>query len=527
MSFLKSLFNKKDLQNKSMPINILDSSELFDLSSSLEKNKKNIEMLFKDCDDFIVRCFQINHKSNALVCYYDSLTSSDQINRYVLEKLMLKSDKNITINNAKKILARFIPVYDVKNTKDTKELILSLYDGDCVVLIDGLSEAMIINVSETKGRLVTEPLVEVSSIGPQEGFVEDVQLNLTLLRKRVKTAKLKVERSVLGRVCKNHIMVAYIDGIVKKNLVDELKMRISHIDTDGFIDSGHLRRFLNENKFSPFPQEIMTERPDRCVNYLLEGRIVVFVDGSPFALIYPSVFIDILKTADEAYIDYYMATFLRVMRFAALGLSTLGSALYIALTVFNPGMIPTELLITIVSSRADIPFPAIFEALLMELTFELLREANTRVPKPIGPSISIVGGLVIGQSVVEAGIASQPMIIIVALTSISSFAVPGFTTGSKLRLLRFFFMFASSALGMYGIISLLLLLLVHMASLRSLGVPYLSPLAPLNIRDIYNNLMHAPATLQKYRPSFLEVQNPVHTSKSSEHIIPKNIGGTE
>lgn len=527
MSLLKRFLNKKGMPDEVTDIRI-DSSELFDLSSSLEENRKNISKLFIKCDDFFIRDFKIDQTKKAFACYLDSISSSEQINRFVLEKLMfIQSNEGISLSKTKKILDKYIPVNGVKSTDDIKEVLMGIYNGNCIVLIDGLREAIIVNVRESKGRQVTEPQIEVSAIGPQEGFVEDVHLNLTLIRKRIKTAKLKIERTILGRISKSTIIIAYMDGTVKQNLVDEIKSRIKRIDTDGLIDSGHIRRFINENKYTPFPQEILTERPDRCVNYLLEGRIVVLLDGSPFALIYPSVFIDIIKTADEAYINYYMAMFLRMLRVSALALSTLGSSLYIALTVFNPGMIPTQLLITIVSSRANIPFPAIVEALLMELTFELLREANIRIPKPIGPSISIVGGLVIGQSVVDAGIASQAMIIVVALTSITSFAVPGYTTNSALRYLRFPFILAASFLGIYGIISLLVFLLAHMASLRSLGVPYLSPLAPLNLKDIYNTLFHAPASSQIYRPSFLETQNPVHTSKSGKHIIPKKKGGSQ
>jgi len=363
-------------------------------------------------------------------------------------------------------------------------------------------------------------LIEVSAIGPQEGFVEDLYLNLALVRKRIKTSKFKIEYLTKGRITKNTFAIMYIEGIANPIFVKELKERINRIDTDGFIDSGHLRRFLSDNKFTPFPQEIITERPDRCVNHLLEGRVVVMLDGSAFALIYPSVFIDIIKSADEAYMSYYMAMFLLILRFVAFLISTFGAALYIALTVFNPGMIPTQLLITIASSRAGVPFPAFLEAFIMEFTFEILREANIRIPKPIGPSISIVGGLVIGQSVVQAGIVSQAMIIVVALTAISSFAVPGYTTNPALRLIRFPFMLAASFLGMYGIISLFVVLLIHMASLRSVGVPYLSPVAPLSIKDIQNMLLHGSPKCQVYRPSFLEPLNPVHTSPESSKKTP-------
>jgi len=526
MSFFKRLFSSLKTGKRSGSKK--EGDEPFVLSASLEENKRVIEELFKHCDDFRMRPFFINQNRKALALYFDSLISSEQVNRFVLEKLMQPGIEGAgALNGIDSIAEMLIPVHSVETTKNASKLLLGIYGGDCIVLIDGIKEALIIGVRESKGRTVGEPVIEVSATGPQEGFVEDYIYNVALIRKRVKTCKMKVEHFEKGRITKNTFIMIYIDGLVKSTLVTELKERLSRIDTDGFIDSGHLRRFISDNKFSPLPQEIMTERPDRCVNHLLEGRIVLIVDGSPFALIYPSVFIDLLKTADEAYMTYYLAMFTRFIRLVALGISTLGSALYISLTVFNPGMIPTQLLITIASSRAGVPFPAIAEAFLMEFTFELLREASIRIPKPIGPSISIVGGLVIGQSVVEAGIASQAMIIVVALTSISSFAVPGYTTNAALRLIRFPMMFAASFVGIYGVISLIVFVLIHMASLRSLGIPYLSPLAPLNIKDIQNTMLHGPASAQTRRPSFLEVENPVHTSRKSEQKIPRGKGGTK
>lgn len=510
--FLRRVFSEKDRK--------IDKDGLFALSPSLDKNKQNIENLFDRCDDFVSRDFTVTRNRRACVYYFDSMVSSENISRFILEKLMEPDVDLGILKNAEKIKNKFLASHDVKITDNTEELLKGLYDGDCVVLVDGVAKALIVNVRTSKGRAVGDPLIEVSAIGPQEGFVEDIHLNLALLRKRIKTSKYKIEFSTKGRITKNTFAIMYIEGIANPKFVDELKRRIDRIDTDGFIDTGHLRRFISDNKFTPFPQEIITERPDRCVNHLLEGRVVVMMDGSAFALIYPSVFIDLIKSADEAYMSYYMAMFLLFLRFIALLISTFGAALYIALTVFNPGMIPTQLLITIASSRAGVPFPAFLEAFIMEFTFEILREANIRIPKPIGPSISIVGGLVIGESVVQAGIVSQAMIIVVALTAISSFAVPGYTTNPALRLIRFPFMIAASFLGMYGIISLLVVLMIHMVSLRSVGVPYLSPIAPLDLKDIQNTLLHGPTKYQTHRPSFLETLNPVHTTRESSKNSP-------
>ena len=512
MQFIKHFFRKKSRENK--------SDELFKLSASLEKNKLNIEKLFDKCDDFTKRDFTMKNR-RACLFYFDDMVSSENISRFILDQLMETDIDSGTVKNAESIRNKLIPSHDVKISGDTEELLKAIYDGDCLILVDGLDEALIVNVRVSKGRIVGEPLIEVSAIGPQEGFVEDIHLNLALLRKRIKTSKYKIEFTTKGRITKNTFAIMYIEGIAKDKTVKELKDRIDLIDTDGFIDSGHLRRFISDNKLTIFPLEIITERPDRCVNHLLEGRVVVMIDGSAFALIYPSVFIDLLKTADEAYMSHYMAVFLIFLRLVAFLISTFGAALYIALTVFNPGMIPTQLLITIASSRAGVPFPAFIEAFIMEFTFEIIREANIRIPKPIGPSISIVGGLVIGQSVVQAGIVSQAMIIVVALTAISAFAVPGYTTNSALRLIRFPFMVAASFLGMYGIISLFVVLLIHMASIRSVGVPYLSPFAPISLKDIQNTLLHGPPNTQTYRPSFLEPVNPVHTSAKNIRITPE------
>ncbi|MDI9483520.1 MAG: spore germination protein [Bacillota bacterium] len=506
MSF-KDMFFKKD---KRFEPDIEDVPLI--LSGSFEEKIRNITNLFENCYDFSIREFLVEKTLKGCVFFFESLISYENVNRFILKQFMHPChEKPYSFRNSETILKRFLPVHKAKTVTDTKDFLHAIYSGDCAILVENIKEAIIVSVHKERGRQVGEAIAETTTIGPQEGFVEDISLNYSLLRKRIKTSKFKMEYLQLGRLTKNTIILAYIEGTAKKQLVDRMKKKLSEIDTDGFVDSGHLRRFFQENNYSPFPQEILTERPDRCVSLLLEGRVALLMDGSPFAIIIPAVFIDIIKTADEAYMHYYIAMFIRIIRFTALLISTLSPAVYIALTVFHPGMIPTQLLITIASSRAGIPFPAIAEALIMEMVFELIREASVRIPKPIGPSISIVGGLVIGQSVVEAGIASQAMIIVVALTSITAFAVPGYATNNTLRILRFPFMIAASISGIFGIISLLLIILIHMVSRRSFGIPYLAPFGPLNVKDIINSFLHGPVSAQTERPSYLETGNIVHT----------------
>jgi spore germination protein KA len=350
------------------------------------------------------------------------------------------------------------------------------------------------------------------------GFIEEISINTSLLRRIIKTPKLKMERFIIGTLSQTEVVVSYIEGIADAGILSEIRERLNRIDTDVIIDSGFLEGFIEDNPFSIFPQITNTERPDTSAAALAEGRFVILVDGTPFVLIVPTTFSYFLVAAEDYYDRFYFATFVRMLRYFAFALALFGPAVYIGITTFHPEMIPTSLFISIAVSRADVPFPALAEAMLMEVTFELMREASARLPTIIGQSLSIVGALVIGQTAVQAGLVSSALIIVVAVTGIASFSIPKFHIARAVRLLRFPMMLLAATMGLYGIIMGVLMLMIHMASIRSFGVPFLSPLAPINIEGWKDVFIRFPFWAMNKRPVFIQQNNVTRTKKD---LMPK------
>jgi len=368
---------------------------------------------------------------------------------------------------------------------------------------------------------------ELSIKGPQYAFVENLGTNLSLIRNIIRSPSLKTETMKVGRLSGTKVVVAYIEGVADTGVIREVKKRIAAIDVDIVTDSSVVEFLMEDQPFSPFPQIRETEKPNACCDELALGKVAILVDGSPFVLIVPAVFFDFLLTSEENYSSFYFVTFLRLIRYFIFLITLLGPSVYVALTTYHQEMIPTPLLITIAQSRADTPLPAVLEALLMELVFEIIREASIRLPKVVGPSITIVGGLVIGQGAVEAGIVSQTMVIVVAITGISAFALPEYNQEVAVRLLRFPMMLLAAALGMFGIIMGIMVLVIHLASLRSFGVPYLTPIAPLSLQDWKRMIIRYPLWAERERATYLKQKNRFKIKKDSKPRPPKKEGRRE
>ncbi|MDD3364031.1 MAG: spore germination protein, partial [Syntrophomonas sp.] len=359
----------------------------------------------------------------------------------------------------------------------------------------------IIDIRHHNERSITQPDNEILVRGPREGFTETLTTNLPLLRRCVKSPNLMFEPMKIGRITATDISVAYIKGIASPDLINEVKQRLQRIDIDGILESGYLEEFIEDNPYSPFPQIMHTERPDRVAAALLQGRIAIFTDGTPFVLIVPAEFTSFLTAPEDYYERFLVGTAIRWIRMVAFAISLVLPSIYIAVTTFHVEMIPTRLLISITSYRQGLPFPTLMEAFMMELTFEILREAGVRLPRSIGQAVSIVGALVIGQAAVQAGIVSPLMVIIVAFTGIASFAFPSYNLGISIRLLRFPLMLLAGLLGLFGMMFGIILISIHVAGLRSLGVPYLSSLAPLHLTDLKDVLVRAPWWAMDERPA--------------------------
>lgn len=504
------------------------SLEGIKIDEDVNVNTDNINAVFKDCSDVIIRRFTIlGDRVVCLAVYVDGIVDKNRLNDNLFRHLM--SDPSITQlheGSDKKSLMGVIKdttisIGELKEVYMFNEAIAGIMYGNCVLFVDGNPSALVVSTIGWQSRAVEQPTTEEVVVGPKEGFVENFRTNTSLLRKRIKTPDLKMEKHEIGRLTKTGVILTYINGVADHSTVAEVRKRLKRIDVDSIIDSGYIEQLIEDNTFSPFPQVEATERPDGVAAALSEGRIAMIVDGSPFILIVPTLFIHFLTSPEDYYQRFYFSTFIRLLRSITFFIALLAPALYVAMTTYHQEMIPTSLLVTIATARADVPFPAVIEALLMELTFEILREAGVRLPKAVGQAVSIVGALIIGEAAVQAGIVGQGMIIVVAITGIASFTIPKYTGAIAIRLLRFLFIFAAGTMGIFGIIMAGLFLLLHMAGLRSVGVPYLSPFAPVSIDGWKDTLVRMPMWFMRKRPLFI---NPKDKTRMKQGLQPRPPG---
>lgn len=386
-------------------------------------------------------------------------------------------------------------------TEQCGEALQYVLDGAAVLIIAGEPRMIGYPYAKFEKRSITEAQNEVVIRGSREAFVEEVRTNVTMLRRRIRSPELKIKSSYIGKHTRTEVLVIYMEGICRPELVEEVQHRLSKIEIDGVLESSYLEEFIEDHPFSPFPQIQNTERPDTAAAALLEGRILILTDGTPMALIAPVTFPVFFQSPEDYYQRSYASTWIRWVRVVFMFVSLLAPSFYIALTTYHPEMIPASLLFSIAAAREPVPFPALFEAFIMEIVFEGLREASIRIPSAIGQAVSILGTLVIGEAAVRAGIVSSPMVIIVSLTGISSFIVPSYSLGLTLRLIRFPIMILSGSFGLLGLSIGMYLVLLHLVVLSSFGVPYLAPVAPFKWKDIKDTIIRAPWKLMKNRPS--------------------------
>ncbi|GAB6876475.1 spore germination protein [Thermaerobacter litoralis] len=382
---------------------------------------------------------------------------------------------------------------EVEAVPKVDEAVTRLLTGHAVLCLEGQRQVWAFEVRSFRQRAVQEPEAERLVRGPRDGFVENVEVNVALVRQRLVTPRLVVRVYRLGDVARTRVVLLFIEGLTPPHLVTEVERRLARVRSDSLLDSGQLEQWLEDRPHSPFPQLMETERPDRVVANLLAGRIALFVDGSPFAIIAPALFSQFYQSPEDYYQRWVIASLIRLIRVLSMALALLMPALYIAFVSFHPEMIPTPLAVLLAAMRGGVPFPAIGEALLLETAVEILREASIRLPGPIGPAISIVGGLIIGEMTVSAGLVSPAMVIVVAVTTIGSFASPTYSAAIALRILRYPLMLAASVFGLYGVVIGLILIVVHLADLESFGVPYLYPYTPpRSIKELRDTLVRAP-----------------------------------
>lgn len=467
------------------------------LSARLDWMKQEL----KDSSDIIYREFTISSGQRCALIYVRGMIAQDTVQQFIVRSLQREAAQ-LQEKNIYQFLFEdeALSVSQATVIDEMKQAVLAVLNAEALLLIDGDKRMLTFSISAYPTRSIDEAPNESVIRGSREAFIEDLEKNLTMLRRRIKSKHFKTPTISKGRETRTSVVLAYVEDVCKPELLKEMKRRLSYIDIDAVLGSAYLEETIEDNPYSPFPQIQYTERPDVVSAALLEGRIAILVDGSPIVLLAPVTLPMLLQSAEDYYQRYIAANWIRWIRYFFVFASLTLPSIYIAVTTFHPEMIPSQLLITIAASREIVPFPALWEAFAMELAFEALREASIRIPKSIGQAVSIIGALIIGTAAVQAGIVSAAMVIIVSLTGIASFIIPHFDLGLALRLLRFPIMILASMFGLYGVTCGLILIYIHLVNLRSFGVPYLSPIAPLVTEDLGDTFLRAPWWKMHKRP---------------------------
>jgi len=480
-----------------------DDEFKLELSSELKITITSLQQLLGDSSDIIQRDFQIAESIQACIFYINGLSNEDSIEEKVMKPLQQLTQEDVTESQSRELLEQLIerttPLSSFEVYEQFDDAILPFMSGDSLLIINGVKKLIILGTRGYKERGIEEPQSEIVIRGPRDGFNESLQTNTLLIRRRIRDPNLTVQVAQVGRRSKTDIAIVYVKGIVNESIVEEIRYRVACIDIDDVRESGTIEQLIEDNVLSPFPQILQTERPDKSVAALNNGQVIILVDGTPFALITPITLEQLFKSTEDYYDRWQIGTLIRMLRYSAAFIALFLPAIYIAMVSYHHGMIPTTLALSIAGAREGVPFPSFIEAFLMELTIELLREAGIRLPRAVGQTIGIVGGLVIGEAAVRAGIVNPIMVIVVALTTIASFAIPAYNVSITLRMLRFILMLLAASFGLFGIIFGYILINIHLTGLRSFDTYYTSPFAPYRFLDLFDTIIRPPLMVNRKR----------------------------
>ena len=511
LNSIKKIFSLSEDNNKNQAIIYKNIEEYKDLkvSNRLDENRKNLKKIFVNCTDLIIREFKVtsNAKFGAILVHIDNMIEKTIFEESIIERLINKKVEYSYPPNSKEYSQYLLGVSDNNIHKDISKVVNSILDGKVVLFVDGINEAMIIDINNPPGRAVEEPQSETVLKGPREGFTESIGSNITLLRKKIKSTNFKMEEFRIGRETKTKVMIVYLENIVNPKIVNEVKERINKIDIDSVLESNYIKEHIEDEPTSNFPTLYSTEKPDVIAGKLLEGRVAILTDGTPIVLTVPSLFIEFFLNNEDYYLKFVAATFNRWIRYIAFFISTTLPGLYLAITTFHPELIPSPLIVTLIKTRAGIPYSALLECLLMLGVYELLREAGIRMPRALGQTISIIGALVLGQAAVEAGLASTPMVIVLSLAALSSFALPSTDMSLAITYPRLIFLVLGGTLGLVGLTCGMIILFLRLTSLRSYGVPYLSPIAPNQGKKLSDIFIRRPLSIKFKKSWFMTRKN--------------------
>ena len=460
--------------------------------------------------DLAVRRFKAGDKAPAALVRLDGLTEAKVVEE-ILRTLMVDSRLLKEPERAGQIAAvaleELLTASEVREADNISALFAGLAAGKAALLFNGYPKALLCDAKGFMTRAITEPDAEKTLRGPREGFVESLRINTSLIRRRIRIPQLWMESLTVGELTKTEVVFAYIKGLAREKLVREVRDRLRRIKIDSVLESGYVEDFIADTPYTVFPLTLRTERPDKVAAYLLQGRVAIFVDGTLQTLIVPVELSVLMQAPDDYYEPPPIGSLIRLLRYVSLLISLLLPGFYVAVINFHQELLPTTLLLRITASGKECP-SGDREVLLLDALFEILREAGVRLPAAIGPAISIVGALILGDAAIRAGMVSPAVVIVIALTAIAGFTAPAFSLGISFRILRFTYTIMGAVFGLFGVQFIILLTVMHLCSLRSFGYPYLNPLAPLIWQDMKDNLVRTWWWGMRERPKLLGQREP-------------------
>ncbi|WP_099204312.1 spore germination protein [Scatolibacter rhodanostii] len=486
------------------------------LSKSLSRNIQSVQSVLVNSADLVLREFSFGKHQDteikAALFFIDGMVNMQMINDGIIKPLMHDSQsshkKGVSdIASLEEVKEKLLVSGEAKAVQTFNDIALGCISGNAILLAEGFDKGLEISVKGWQQRAVTEPTSETSVRGPREGFTENIRTNTSMIRRKIKDPSLKIKASTIGKRTQTLVNLIYIEGLANPDLVHEVESRMSQIDIDAVLATSYLEPYIEDAPVSVFPTIWFSEKPDAVAGKLLEGRVAIAVDGAPFVMSMPMLFIENFQSAEDYIKRSPYSTAMRILRLIAFMISVFMPALYIALSTYQQELIPTTLLFTMAASSEGVPFPVVVEMALMMMIFEILQEAGIRMPRPVGQTISIVGALVMGEAAVRAGLVGAPVVIVIAITAVSSFAVP--FAADAVSLTRWFLLIMASVMGTYGITLGGFILLVHLVSIRSFGSPYLAPLAPFQNAGIKDSFVRVPLDDMTKRPQSLKPQDVV------------------
>lgn len=484
------------------------------LPKALSEKMQMLKPYIERNADIISRTFSLEGEPRieAVAIYMNEVINLYVLDEHILRPLMLNCTSENLIkqgaNNLVDVIYRTaITASQIGKASTLSVLVQNIFDGITVLMFDGLEEVLVIDIHGGKFRNIDVPPAEQTMRGSREGFIERIDVNIALVRHRLRDPKLVVEKTLVGRRTRTQVAILYIEDIADESIITEVKNRINQMDIDGIVASGYIEQFIEDNPYSPFSQVFITERPDKMVTQLLEGRVAIIADNTPLALAVPALFVQFLQSPEDYYERTLFANYARILRYIALLIAISFPALYIALLSYNPELIPYDLVVSFSRARSNVPFPVVVEALVMEIIIQLVIEAGLRLPQQIGQTVGVVSGIILGQAAITAKLASPIVILIVSVSVICTYALPSASLVLTTRLIRLPLMLLAATFGLFGVAFGWIILQAHLMSMESMGVPYFAPLAPMRYADLKDALIRTFLYKMNQRPLSIPVQD--------------------